>query len=295
MSIEELTKKIKAEFGSYNFNCLAFAYIDFKNESYESFSFFENPFLKGQRVYFDLASLTKPLTLGFAYLNKPEIFSEEMKLLLNHRGGLNSWGRLSFDNWREQILSYPVKESETLYSDFSALRLQLEIEKKHGLYDLVSPMWDEEIKHWLDIEDEVCVPTGRRNREIIDGEVHDDNAFVIAEKVSHAGLFGTIDGVCKTLLKANGEYQLISKTKRESDQRFINGWDSVTNPETSLAGKCSNKDTFGHLGFTGTSIWIEPHSQKGVVILANEVIKYWYDRKKLSEIRKEIANTFFCK
>ncbi|WP_412469936.1 MULTISPECIES: hypothetical protein [unclassified Halobacteriovorax] len=295
MSITELTNKIKAEFGSYNFNCLAFAYIDFKKSTYETFSFFENPFLKGQKVYFDLASLTKPLTLGFAYLNKPELFSEDMKLLLNHRGGLNSWGRLSVDTWREQILSYEIKESETLYSDFGALRLQLEIEKEQGLYELVSTMWDEEIKHWLDIEDEICVPTGRRNRDIIDGEVHDDNAFVIAQKVSHAGLFGTIDGVCRTLLRVNNDYQLINKTNRESDHRFINGWDSVTNPETSLAGIYSNKDTFGHLGFTGTSIWIEPHSQKGVVILSNEVIKFWYDRQKLSEIRKEIANNFFSK
>lgn len=295
MSIENLIKNIQANFGSYNFNCLSFATIDFEKKDYQSYSFFDNPFLKNQKVFFDLASLTKPLTLGFSYLNKPELFSDEMKLLLNHRAGLKAWGRLSHDSWREQVSSYNLKESDTIYSDFGALRLQLEIEKKEGLYELVSPMWDNEIIHWLDIEDEVCAPTGRRQGQIIDGEVHDDNAFVIGEKVSHAGLFGTIDGVCRTLLMANEDYSLINKTKRESDHRFINGWDSVSDPSKSLAGIHSTSNTFGHLGFTGTSIWIEPSLNKGVVILSNEVVSYWYDRGKLSQIRKSIANELFSK
>lgn len=293
MSLEKLVQDIKAEFGSYNFNCLAFACIDFKNSTYEAHSLYENPFLNKHKVYYDLASLTKPLTLGFSYLKKPELYNKEMKLLLNHRSGLKAWGRLSHRNWREQICAYEIVESNTLYSDFGALRLQLEIEKSENLYKLVEPMWDKEIIHWLDIEDEICAPTGRRNRQLIEGEVHDDNAYVIAQKVSHAGLFGTIDGVCRTLLSANNDYQLISKTKRENDQRFINGWDSVSEPKESLAGEFSTTNTFGHLGFTGTSIWIEPSCNKGVVILSNEVITHWYDRQNLNRLRKDIANAIF--
>lgn len=290
MNLEEIINNVASEFGSYNFNCLAFACIDFKNKTYESYSIYENPFLNKHKVFYDLASLTKPLTLGFAFMKKPEIFNEEMKLLLNHRGGLNAWGRLSHKTWRDQISAYKIEESETVYSDFGALRLQLEIDKHENLYDLVSPMWDSEIIHWLDIENEICAPTGRRNRQLIEGEVHDDNAFVICEKVSHAGLFGTIDGVCRTLLKADAEFSLLDKTKRTSDHRFINGWDSVSDPQTSLAGKYSTTNTFGHLGFTGTSIWIEPSSSKGVVILSNEVITHWYDRENLNNLRRNIAN-----
>ncbi|WP_419172954.1 serine hydrolase [Halobacteriovorax sp.] len=288
MNLEEIINNVANEFGSYNFNCLALAHIDFKKKSYESYSLYDNPFLKGQKVYFDLASLTKPLTLGFSYLRSPELFNDDMKLLLNHRGGLKAWGRLSRDSWRKQVSSYAIKESDTVYSDFGALRLQLEIEKKENLYDLVSPMWDEEIVHWLDIEDEICAPTGRRQRQLIDGEVHDDNAYVIGEKVSHAGLFGTIDGVCRTLLKAQESYSLIQNTKRQSDHRFINGWDSVSNSSNTLAGSGATTNTFGHLGFTGTSMWITPETNTGVVLLCNEVLGYWNDRAKLNALRRSL-------
>lgn len=288
MYLEEILKDIARDFSSYNFNCLALATIDFKKGSYKSYSLFENPFLKKQKVYFDLASITKPLTLGFCYLKSPEIFNSDMKLLLNHRGGLKAWGRLSRDNWREQLNTYPIKESDTLYSDFGALRLQLEIEKKKSLYEIVAPMWDEEIIHWLDIEDEICAPTGRRQGCLIDGEVHDDNAFVIAEKVSHAGLFGTIDGLCRTLINVEKEFKLIAKTKGEGEHRFINGWDRVSNPEDTLAGIGATKNTFGHLGFTGTSVWITPETQTGVVLLTNEVLGHWYDRKLLNSLRRKL-------
>jgi hypothetical protein len=81
-------------------------------------------------LYYDLASLTKPLTNSLSYFLRPDCFDKNLLLCLNHRGGLPAWGLLPTQGWREQILSYPIKESETLYSDFSALRVMLELEKK---------------------------------------------------------------------------------------------------------------------------------------------------------------------
>ncbi len=280
--MKDIVEDIRKKLGSYNFNSLAISEIDFANESFETHS------INSEGKFFDIASITKPLTLGVTYLARPDIFTTEMKLLLEHRGGLIAWGRLSHDTWREQVLSYDIKESETCYSDFGALRLQLEIEKHESPYAIASKFYDNEVVHWLDLEGE-AIPTGRRHRRIICGEVHDDNAFVIGEKVCHAGLFATIEGLSRTFLNLNKELKLLEQIKRERDDRFILGWDSVQNPEISLAGSNSTTNTFGHLGFTGTSIWIKPEVKKAIIILTNEVQGYWYDRRHLNALRREIA------
>src|SRR3989339_432063 len=119
------------------FDALAVGVIDFKAHAYKCFEIHDkNIFSQTPELYFDLASLTKPMTLAANYLLHPEWFTKEMILLLNHRGGLPAWGRLtgrlSVDYWRKQISAYKIKESETLYSDYSALRLMIEIEKTTG-------------------------------------------------------------------------------------------------------------------------------------------------------------------
>ena len=92
-----------------NFNCVALGLIDFDDLSFSS-KFYSNldRFDEEREVYFDLASITKPMTLGLSYLAAPEIFDEEMILLLEHRSGLPAWGRLSHSSWRELLLSYKI-------------------------------------------------------------------------------------------------------------------------------------------------------------------------------------------
>jgi CubicO group peptidase (beta-lactamase class C family) len=292
-TVEELLKK-------QHFDCLAIAEIDFSDGTFDSICINKNKLTK-ENIYFDLASLTKPLTLAATYLRKPEIFGDNMKLLLNHRGGLPSWGRLD-SNWRGQILKYQIKKTDKdIYSDFSALRLMLEIEAKTNrpFYDICSEYFDPEVLFWLELQDDFfCPQTGTRNGTPITGQVHDDNAFVIGEKVSHAGLFGTIKGVARCLLTLNEDNLLFDKMNEEFDnldqnRRFIAGWDRVTDPSTSLAGRNASLRTFGHLGFTGTSIWIDLEKEKGSIVLSNATKNYWYDKDGLAEIRKEVGSLIF--
>ena len=51
-----------------------------------------------------------------------------------------AWGLLPNFGWKEQILNYSIKESETLYSDFSALRVMLELEKKNIDLCIANPL-----------------------------------------------------------------------------------------------------------------------------------------------------------
>lgn len=278
-----------------NFDCLSVGLIDFDSKNFEVSNFVMDEIFDVEDLYFDLASMTKPLTFGVAYLELENKFTDEMNLLIHHKAGLPFWGRLDAKTWKEQISSYQIKESQTVYSDFGALRLQLEIEKVSGkpLYDISSKYWDKKMKHWSDLTTEVCAFTGRRNRATIHAQVHDDNAFMIKEKVSHAGLFATIDGVCQTLININEKLDLITRVGIDHAGRYIKGWDSVEDLSKTLAGANVSKNTFGHLGFTGTSMWIDPEKKLGCVILSNEVNKYWYDREVLNKVRRDIGTICF--
>ncbi|MDD0852635.1 serine hydrolase [Halobacteriovorax sp. GB3] len=293
--MEKLRKYCLDELKDKNFDRLAVAVLDFKNFTFDALEFENGREVQVGAAVFDLASLTKPLTLGLAFQLFPADFSIDQILLLEHRGGLPSWGRLSRSDWKEQVLSYPISKSKTLYSDFSALRLMLDLESKWGesIYQRLSSHWDGELKNWLDLDSKLhCPVTGWRNGHPIQGDVHDDNAFVINERVSHAGLFSNINSLARTLIDFDQNNHLLENMLKEDwavAERFIKGWDRPTDLERTLAGKGCSKETFGHLGFTGTSIWIDARTKKGHIILTNETKKYWYDRAKINEFRRNVG------
>lgn len=278
-----------------NFDSLAFGVIDFNSGENEFLEYRqEQIYVNESKMIFDLASLTKPLTLGLSYLVKPEIYTKEMLLLLEHRSGLPSWGRLSHDNWKEQILDYKIQEKDTEYSDFGALRLMLEIENKIGkpIKDILSPYWLDGLKFWKDLSPEGNYPiTGQRNGHDICGEVHDDNAFVIGEFCTHAGLFSDIFSLIKNLLAMEERFSFLDKISQEvSENRFCLGWDTAKDQEKSLAGKGFSEGTFGHLGFTGTSIWLDPIKKRGYLLLTNATQNSWYDKAQLNKLRKSLGS-----
>ncbi len=291
MEQHNLKKYIQQELRGQHFDSCAVAVIDFANGYFIS----EDVNPKQQILYYDLASLTKPLTLAATYLKSPKLFNEQLLLLLNHRAGLPKGGRLSLDNWREQISSYSLKESVTLYSDFSALRLQLELEKLNScsLVEMAHYYWDRELKFWKDVEPCNCVVTGERHGFPIQGVVHDDNAYNLSTFTAHAGLFATINGLASSLLNLNKQTNLLITMQQAmsiSNHRFVLGWDRVEDIHTTLAGTRANQKTFGHLGFTGTSIWIDIIRQQGIVILTNATKNYWYDRQGLNRLRRNLAD-----
>lgn len=294
----ELKKHFELFLEGHDLDAMAFGKISFKKNIFESFQVEKlGSVLSDDKspIFFDLASLSKPLTNSIGFLCEEKSISPEMNLVLNHRGGLPAWGLLPKNGWEEIINSFPIEESDTLYSDYSALRFMLEFNKLYpeGLHKKVSKYWDNELKFWKDLNP--------KNRTVQNGFikgkpntacVHDPNAYNLDTLVSHAGLFGTVEGVCKTLLTLNEKFNLIDKMKSElSDNhtRFVNGWDTVTNPANTLAGNGCSELTFGHLGFTGTSIWIDAKESIGYVLLSNATKSYWYDKKDFNDFRKNIG------
>lgn len=298
MSVDKIKIEALKLMKDQHFDCVAVAVIDFKNADYQSFEITQkNVVSESPFMYFDLASLTKPLTNSAALLNNPDLFSNDIDLLLNHKAGLPSGGLLSKKTWKEEILSYDIKESPTLYSDYSSLRCMLELEKKskNSLYDLCSYYFDPEMVHWTNLPVNAdCPEYGIRNKHVISGEVHDNNCYNIGTFVSHAGLFATIGGLSRSLLNLDKKINLLELMKEEfqshkNEDRFIVGFDHVMDPQNTLAGAGASIKTFGHLGFTGTSFWIDTTKDKGAIILTNATKTYWYERSGLTLLRKTLG------
>jgi hypothetical protein len=259
---------------------IAVAVIDFESNTYKSAHIINKKIQLNPKnpIYFDLASLTKPLTLASTYLSEPEKFSKEEMLLLNHRAGLPSVFKVEENSnaWKSYVENLTIREnSNVMYSDTSAVRLMLNLEKKNVDIPNLSQHWlDDEVVHWKNLpQNAICPKTGMRNSKPIQCVVHDPIAFKINKFVTNAGMFGTIDGVAKTLLNLNSkDYNLIevmgshlTKTKN----RFSMGWEINKWIDTKPGGQFDGNNVFGHRGYTGTSFWINTRLKLGVVILTN--------------------------
>lgn len=118
-----------------------------------------------------------------------------------------------------------------------------------------------------------------RNR-LLCGEVHDENAYALGGCAGHAGLFGTAHAVGQLsaawLQAVQGRDGVLSAalakqfTRRQSAMSSWGlGWDTPSAPSSSGTRFWSR--AFGHVGFTGTSLWIDPSCDLEVIILSNRV------------------------
>jgi CubicO group peptidase (beta-lactamase class C family) len=112
---------------------------------------------------------------------------------------------------------------------------------------------------------------------LIQGEVHDENAGILGGVAPQAGLFSTAQDVAKfAQATLNGGHPILRPetvslfTRREpappATSRAL-GWDTPSTP--SQSGKYFSPNSFGHLGYTGTSLWIDPSRQLSITLLTN--------------------------
>jgi beta-glucosidase-like glycosyl hydrolase/CubicO group peptidase (beta-lactamase class C family) len=130
---------------------------------------------------------------------------------------------------------------------------------------------------------------------LIQGEVHDENAYAIGGVSGHAGVFSTapdLAAFCQMLLNG-GVYAHNRILRRATIAQFTApqelakgtrtlGW--VVPTEGSSSGHYFSPHSFGHTGFTGTSIWIDPDRQVFVVLLTNRV-NPTRENHKIAEVR----------
>lgn len=135
------------------------------------------------------------------------------------------------------------------------------------------------------IEQKRIAPTEfdtRRNRHL-QGEVHDENAAALGGVAGHAGLFGTAESVLAvsgawlaayyqrpSILATHLVMQFTTRVSHVPNSSWALGWDTPSTPSSSSGSRLSSK-AFGHLGYTGTSLWIDPDCGLEVVLLSNRV------------------------
>ncbi|MCP9446091.1 MAG: serine hydrolase [Nitrospira sp.] len=190
--------------------------------------------------------------------------------------------------------------SRSLYSDLGFMLLGMAVERGGSMrldeyvrQRIAEPTgarpWhylptDEEGKRLLASLIERTAPTewdDWRQRLLV-GEVHDENAAALGGVAGHAGLFGTAEAVLAvsgawlaayhgrpSLLNRDVVREFVRPPNEGAVSTWALGWETPSAPSSS--GHHFSQRSFGHLGYTGTSIWIDPVSELEVVLLSNRV------------------------
>jgi len=241
-----------------------------------------------------------------------------LRLLLEHRSGLPA-GR---DLWRiahtpeearEAVIQTPLAyhpDQYYEYSDLGADMLGFVVEAASGQrldQFLTDHVWEP-----LGMEDTFFKPADSLRGRIaptevnpprgypLRGEVHDENAFALGGIAGHAGLFSTASdlAVFAQMMLNGGQYggtRIIADstvslfTTRAARTRAL-GWDTCAGDGS--CGKYLSERAYGHTGFTGTSLWIDPDRDMFVILLTNRVHAARARRpaKVIADVRADLSD-----
>ena len=148
---------------------------------------------------------------------------------------------------------------------------------------------------------------------VVRGEVHDENAFALGGVAPHAGLFATARDLAHLaqMLLDGGSYGGRRIVSRATVELFTEragvpvssralGWDTPTDetglrssvpgqPGYSAAGSLFSARSFGHTGFTGTSMWMDPERALYAILLTNPVHPT-RDNNAIRDVRAQVAD-----
>ncbi|MDR9418179.1 glycoside hydrolase family 3 N-terminal domain-containing protein [Gracilimonas sp.] len=143
------------------------------------------------------------------------------------------------------------------------------------------------------------------DRGLVHAKVHDERAYYMDGVAGHAGLFSSAADIAKfaTMLLNEGVYgdqryldsetvELFTTKQSEHSGRGL-GFDRRSAEGFTTAGSLSGSDTFGHLGFTGTSFWIDRKKNMAVILLTNRTFPNRSYGSRISRIRAEVADAAY--
>lgn len=240
-----------------------------------------------------------------------------IEMLLTHRGGLEAYAQLFTTlQGREQYLaainSRPLRYApgeRSVYSDWDMILLQLVIERITD--EPLDVFARRRITEPLGMTDsffnpdpaliariaptELLTSTG----QLIHGVVHDENARAIGGVSGHAGFFSSARdmAIFAQMMLNGGHYGTVRilrpttiarwTSRQDADTSRALGWDTPSG--RSSAGRFFSPRSFGHTGFTGTSIWIDPVKDMYVVLLTNRV-NPTRQSTRVFQLRRDVAD-----
>jgi len=232
--------------------------------------------------------------------NAPDKAGITMRMIVTHRGGLEAFAALykefkGRDQYLAQINLRPLKSlpgTETVYSDWDMILTQLVIERITGKtldqfvtetvftpLGMTSTMFTPDSVTYFSRIAPTEIDTARGG--LVHGKVHDENAWAMGGVSGHAGLFSTARdlSIFAQMILNGGEYNGVRIVKPATLARWTApqsgtssraiGWDTPS--KNSSAGNYFSARSFGHTGFTGTSMWVDPEKNLFVILLTNRV------------------------
>ncbi|HEX5972519.1 MAG TPA: serine hydrolase domain-containing protein [Gemmatimonadaceae bacterium] len=268
--------------------------------------------------------IDKPVAFYVPELNAPDKAAITVRMLLTHSGGLEAYaplynaangslrGRAEYlAAINERPLQYPPG-TQTVYSDWDMVLMQAVIERITGMS--LDQYADGHVFRQLGMTDTRFRPdtSDRALRARIApttqdslrggrlrGTVHDANAWALGGVSGHAGLFSTahdlaifaqflLDGGTFDRVRILAPQTIARWTARQNGigSRTL-GWDTPS--PGSSAGRYFSPRSFGHTGFTGTSLWIDPEKGVFVVLLMNRVTLRG-EATRHAQLRRDVAD-----
>ncbi|HET7321230.1 MAG TPA: serine hydrolase, partial [Longimicrobiaceae bacterium] len=244
-----------------------------------------------------------------------------IRMLLTHSGGLEAYAPLYAESngslrGREQYLK-AINErplayepgTKTIYSDWDFVLMQMVIERITG--QPLDLFVQQQVFGPLGMHDTMYLPgPALRARAagtaidstrggLLQGVVHDGNAYALGGVSGHAGLFSTAPdlAVFAQMLLNGGSYGGLQIVQPQTLARWTApqgpgssralGWDTPSGHSSS--GQYFSPRSFGHTGFTGTSLWVDPERGVFVVLLTNRV-NLGEGNQKHAELRRQVAD-----
>lgn len=194
-----------------------------------------------------------------------------------------------------KIRSYPVQPTNRpVYSDLGMVVLERYMEHITGvpmesyvLQRFYQPMglYRMVFHPALNCLDTVCAPTevdATWRKDTLRGYVHDPTAALLGGSAGNAGLFASASDLAKLLwmLSKGGEYggycyfsaSTVSTFTQEVERTGRGlGWDKPSRDKQAVLPSTFSRESFGHLGFTGTAAWCDPRRELIIVILSNRI------------------------
>ncbi|BDD89086.1 serine hydrolase domain-containing protein [Desulfofustis limnaeus] len=246
----------------------------------------------------------------FDEFKKHPLGSVTVESLMKHRSGLPAHQRLdrelamasNLEDKKKIVIDvlatcrFPQPgKPDIVYSDLGYLLLGFIVERISVMR--IDQFWKSSIAEPLGVADHLLFPgssdlTDRSfvatrtvdDRSMLYGIVHDDNCRALGGICGHAGLFGTSPGVfavCKEILDCYkgkesllpvSHKQLARALQKQKEGDWTAGFQTPSK-ENSSSGDLFSPDSVGHLGYTGTSFWIDPLREVIIVLLTNRVYK----------------------
>ncbi len=244
------------------------------------------------------------------WFQSPSVADASVFELLTHTSALPAWKPLFANlSTREaafaNVLQTKLNDTrgDIVYSDLGFMLLGIIIERISKMRQdkfvskyIFEPLGMDTISYGPLLNKRVAASEdcGWRNRLLV-GEVHDENAYLCDGVAGHAGLFGRAEDLAKYAMAwlnfdskiANKELMQEAIKTQVEDLELRRGLGWLKKSENSFASNLATQNAYGHTGFSGVSIWLEPVQNYFIVLLTNRIHPSRNHGKNIHQIRQD--------